>query len=157
MKNWKFIALFLALTTLYTGLEAAEKWLSGPDKRWYIKLEDALAAAKAENKKVYVLRTGSDWCGWCTKLYKDVLSNKKFKRFARKHLILLYLDAPKRKKMPSEQLNYNNEVFKKLGITGGFPTGAVLDSDGKLINKRAGYAPYKEYIKFLEEAVGAGK
>ena len=48
--------------------------------------DKALAEAKAAKKHVFVLFTGSDWCGWCIKLRKNVLDNKKFKKRFKKEL-----------------------------------------------------------------------
>ena len=66
---------------------------AGPGPEWEIHYEAALARAAAEHRKVYVLSTGSDWCGWCIKLRNDVLTTPKFRKFAKKNLVLLYLDG----------------------------------------------------------------
>ena len=39
---------------------------------WEINFEQALARAKAENKPMLLDFTGSDWCGWCIRLDKEV-------------------------------------------------------------------------------------
>ena len=56
---------------------------------WMTDLEAAKAKAAAENKAVLIDFTGSDWCGFCVRLRKDVLSKGEFKKFASKNLILL--------------------------------------------------------------------
>ena len=142
--------------TLSPAESVPQGWKRGLDADWYVKWEDAAAAADQSGKYIYVLRTGSDWCGWCVKLAKDVLKQSKFKNFARKHLILLYLDSPRRG-MPEEQLKYNRAVMKKLGLSGGFPTAGIFDKKGKLIKKRSGYANMDAYLKFLESAVKSAR
>ena len=41
---------------------------------WLTDLPKAQAQAKKENKQVLMDFTGSDWCGWCIKFNKEVLS-----------------------------------------------------------------------------------
>ncbi|MBR1965302.1 MAG: thioredoxin family protein, partial [Lentisphaeria bacterium] len=86
MKN-KFFTSFLALLSLVNVFAVdTSNWVKGPDKSWMLTVEDALVKAKKTKKKVYVLKTGSDWCGFCIRLRKDVLENKSFKTYARKNL-----------------------------------------------------------------------
>ena len=79
------IAVFVATTSFAF---ASEGW--GTD--W----EAAKAKAKTENKPILINLTGSDWCGWCIKIEKEVFSSKEFKEFAAKHLILMEADFPKK-------------------------------------------------------------
>ena len=53
-------------------------WTAGPDADWKIVWNDALAEARLSGKKIFVLSTGSDWCGWCMKLKKDVFEKDEF-------------------------------------------------------------------------------
>ena len=88
MKKFLFTMLTFAII-IGTGIvhaAAPEGWTTDFDK--------ALAEAKAAKKHVFVLFTGSDWCGWCVKLRKNVLDNKKFKKFAKENLVLLYDTVP---------------------------------------------------------------
>lgn len=150
------LKLFL-LALLFVGISFAAEdrkdWVKGPDKSWYIDYDEALEAAKKENKKIYVLNTGSDWCGWCIRLRKDVLSSNEFKRFAKKNLILLYLDHPRSKKMPAEQKAYNRKIASQLKFGGGVPSAIILDADGKEVARRGGYAKRDSYMRFLKSTV----
>lgn len=128
-------------------------WRGGPDSQWQIYYPAAMALAKQKHKKVFVLHTGSDWCGFCIKLRKDVLSKREFKKFADKNLILLYLDSPRKNPLPAEQLKHNQEVCRELAFPGGVPAFILLDEDGRVIAKRAGYRPLRDYMKLLKEAV----
>jgi protein disulfide-isomerase len=74
--------------------------------------------------------TGSDWCGWCIMLDKEVFSKPEFKEYASKNLVLLELDFPRRKQMPAETAAQNERLLMKYGIQG-FPTVVVFDSSGK--------------------------
>ena len=137
-----------------TGIPTAPSdWRNGPDSKWQIYFPAAMALAKRQHKKVFILHTGSDWCGFCIKLRKDVLSQREFKRFADKNLILLYLDSPRKNPLPPEQQKHNQSVCREFGFPGGVPAFILVDEDGRVIVKRAGYRPLPDYMKLLKEAV----
>src|SRR5712671_809845 len=68
----------------------------------------ALAQAKAEKKLLLMDFTGSDWCGWCIKLDKEVFSKPEFKEYAKKSLVLVEVDFPRAKEQ-SETLKKANQ------------------------------------------------
>ena len=45
---------------------------------WLTELPAAQAKAAAENKAILVDFTGSDWCGWCIRLRKNVFDTPEF-------------------------------------------------------------------------------
>ena len=128
-------------------------WAAGPSAIWEVNYDAALAKAAEGHKKVFVVCAGSDWCGWCIKLYKEVLSSEEFEKFAEANLVLLYLDFPKEKKLPAEQQRHNTLVSEKLKMDDGFPTAAVLDEKGRVIARQDGYADLDAYMAFLKKAV----
>lgn len=160
MKN-KFFISFLALLSLVNVFAVdTSNWVKGPDKSWMLTVEDALVKAKKTKKKVYVLKTGSDWCGFCIRLRKDVLENKSFKTYARKNLILVYLDSPRKNPLPPDQAAYNSEASRKYKLGGGVPSALLLDSDGSTIAKIGGYNSkegVKGYIKRIRTALSEKK
>ena len=97
---------------------------------WLTSLEQAQKEAQAKNRLLLMDFTGSDWCGWCIMLDKEVFSKPEFKEYASKNLVLLELDFPKMKKMPPEVTAQNEKLAIKYGIQG-FPTVVVFDSTGK--------------------------
>ena len=111
----------------------------------------AQAKAKAENKLLLMDFTGSDWCPWCIKLEKEILSTPAFGDFAKKNLVLLYVDFPQHKQLSAEQKKANQELQKKYAIRG-FPTVIVLNKDGKKVGnlgyQAGGPTPF---IKELEK------
>ena len=112
---------------------------------------EALAAAKSLKRPVFIDFTGSDWCGWCIKLDREVFTQKEFIRYAKNDLVLLKLDFPQRKKISEAQQKQNMELAQKFGIRG-FPTIVIVDAEGKEI-ARTGYRPGgdKKYVKHLKE------
>ena len=129
MKNLALITSLLALTLL--PLRADDAWMTDHAK--------ALEKAKAENKPVVMDFTGSDWCGWCIKLDKEVFNTPAFKAYAEKNLVLLKLDFPRRKALPPALKKQNEELASKHGIRG-YPTIIVLNPEGNPIGQ-LGYRP----------------
>ena len=118
---------------------------------WLENYTEALAAAKSLNRPVFIDFTGSDWCGWCIRLDREVFTQKAFIKYAKKDLVLLKLDFPRRKKLSEDQQKQNVELAQKFGIRG-FPTIVIVDAEGKEI-ARTGYRPGgdKKYVKHLKE------
>jgi thioredoxin-related protein len=97
---------------------------------WLTSYEQAQKEAQSKNRLLLMDFTGSDWCGWCIMLDKEVFSKPEFKEYASKNLVLLELDFPRRKQMPPETAAQNEKLLMKYGIQG-FPTVVVFDSSGK--------------------------
>ena len=97
---------------------------------WLTSYEQAQKEAQEKHKLLLMDFTGSDWCGWCIMLDKEVFSKPEFKEYASKHLVLLELDFPRAKRMPPEVSEQNTRLMMKYGIQG-FPTVVVFDSSGK--------------------------
>lgn len=118
---------------------------------WQTDLPKAQAQAKAEKKLVMLDFTGSDWCGWCIKLNKEVFSTPEFAEYAKKNLVLVEVDFPHKKKQSPELKKANQALQKKYGIEG-YPTIIVLDGDGKKVGE-LGYMPGgpKPFIAKLEK------
>ena len=142
----KLLALFSVLFLVLT-LNAA------PPAGWMTDIDKAMEKAKKEKKDLFVLFTGSDWCGYCIKLRKDVLDKADFKKFAGDKLILLYCDFPAGEKLPREQLVKQAELAKKLGASDGVPSAVVLAPDGKIKGKIGGYAGLDAYMKRLKDII----
>ncbi len=120
--------------------------------KWETDLEVAKKRAKDENKKILADFTGSDWCGWCIKLKKEVFDKPEFQEYAMKHLIMLELDFPHEKKLPAKEKAQNDKLAEEFKVEG-FPTVLLMNSMGKEIN-RTGYqdggpANYVEHVKKL--------
>jgi protein disulfide-isomerase len=101
---------------------------------WTDDYEKAVAQAKQEKKIVLVDFTGSDWCGWCIKLDKEVFAKPAFKTYAKDKLVLVEIDFPQAKKLPRKKEEANEALQQKYGVEG-FPTVIVLDSEGKKIGQ----------------------
>jgi protein disulfide-isomerase len=101
---------------------------------WLTSLPEAQAKAKAENKLVLMDFTGSDWCGWCIKLNKEIFSQPEFAAYADKNLVLVELDFPNKKPQSDDLKAANKALAKEYGIRG-YPTIIVLNSAGEQVGK----------------------
>lgn len=107
---------------------------------WETDYGKALAKAKAENKRVLLDFSGSDWCGPCIQMRKQVFSQPKFRAYADKNLVLVEIDYPQRKKQSAALKKQNEKLSSQYGIDAkGFPTVVVLDSAGKVVREFTGY------------------
>ena len=118
---------------------------------WSEEYDKALAQAKADKKLVLLDFTGSDWCGWCIKLDKEVFSQAEFGEYAKKNLVLVELDFPRSKEQSKELKAQNAKLQGEFKIQG-YPTIIVLNSEGKKVGE-LGYQPGgpKAFIAELEK------
>ena len=107
---------------------------------WGTDYNAAMAQAKAQNKRVLLDFTGSDWCGYCKLLDKEVFTEQSFKDFADKNYIEVTVDFPQEKQLPDDLQKQNNDLKDKFNIEG-FPTLIVLSADGKELGRQTGYDP----------------
>lgn len=128
MKTFRSIALTAVAAALLFVLQAEAK------PGWLTNLKQAQDEAKAKNKWVLVDFTGSDWCGWCIKLDKEVFDKPEFKTYADKNLVLLMVDFPRGKKLSTTQTKHNEELATKYGVQG-YPTIVVLDGNGEKLGE----------------------
>jgi protein disulfide-isomerase len=125
------------LLTLVAGLVACA-FTARAELAWGTDLDAALAQAKKEKKLVVMDFTGSDWCGWCIKLKKEVFDTDDFAKYAKDNLVLVEVDFPSKKKQSDELKKANNKLKNKYGADG-YPTIVVLNSEGKEVWKQVGY------------------
>jgi len=109
------------------------------DGGWLTDFAKAGQIAAQEGRPMMLDFTGSDWCGWCVKLKKEVFSTERFKSWAGENLVLVELDFPRRKRLSAAVKSQNLRLARKYGIRG-FPTIIVLDSGGRKIGE-LGYTP----------------
>ncbi len=91
------------------------------DLNWHTDLSKAVSISLNEKKPIMLFFTGSDWCGWCMRLKKEVFNHEKFKSWSDNKIILVELDFPRRKKLEPNILNQNRELARIFGVSG-YPT-----------------------------------
>lgn len=160
--KYGLIGLLAICATLPISAQGEEKKEEGSHAAkavWYADFDKAVEAAKKEKKDILVDFTGSDWCGWCIKLHKEVFDHEEFDKGVTKSYILCALDFPQapevKAKVPNPQRN--EELQGKYNIQG-FPTILLMNADGEVFGK-TGYQPGgpEAYVKHLDEIATKGK
>ena len=61
---------------------------------WMTDIEAAKTKAAAENKALLLDFTGSDWCGWCIRIRKEVFDKPRFEEYIRDKFVPVEIDIP---------------------------------------------------------------
>lgn len=106
-------------------------------QNWKTNFDEAKAQAAKENKNIILVFSGSDWCGPCIKLDKNIWQSKEFKAEAAKKWIIVKADFPKKKghALPEDQQKHNNQLAEKYNPQGYFPLVVIMDKNGKVLGK----------------------
>ncbi|MCF7561029.1 thioredoxin family protein [Sabulilitoribacter multivorans] len=109
-----FFTLFLAVFISANG--TAQEKLT-----WHTDMNKAFDIATKENKTLLLFFTGSDWCGWCIRLQKEVLKTPDFEKWAKDKVVLVELDFPRRTPQDNN-LKIQNYQMQKMFNVNGYPT-----------------------------------
>ena len=112
MKKILVIA-FLTLTTM--SLQAQE------GLTWHTDMTKATDISIKENKPLFLFFTGSDWCGWCIRLQKEVFKTPEFVKWAKENVILVELDFPRKNEQTEAVKMQNAQLQQQLQVRG-YPT-----------------------------------
>lgn len=123
---------------ILTLLLASFLLFASPD--WLTDMEKAKTEARSSHKLILLNFSGSDWCGPCIKLTREVFENESFKTYAGQNLVLVNADFPRQKKHKlSPELTKNNEgLADQYNKAGTFPLTLLLDENGKVLKKWEG-------------------
>ena len=102
---------------LFVGSFAAE----AQELVWETNVTKAMAISTETKKPLLLFFTGSDWCGWCIRLQKEVLRTPEFAAWAKENVVLVELDYPRKVPQTDDIKKQNNELQMAFGIQG-FPT-----------------------------------
>ena len=156
-----FMISFLAYQTSYaqnidsTDVEITEnKIVNKIELNWVATYKDALKKSKKEKKPVLIYFTGSDWCGPCKVLDRDLFQTEKFKAIADKDLVLLEVDIPRRKDIVSEDKMSENLYLQSKYKVKAFPTLMMVNHRGKKIAEKKGYVITEYYYPFFQSVIG---
>ncbi len=130
---------------------------SGFSQNWKTNFEEVKKEAAEQNKKILLVFSGSDWCGPCIKLDKNIWQSKEFKSYSDKNYVLYRADFPKKKanQLPEELRKQNLALAEKYNQDGNYPLVILMDAKGKILGM-LGYmnldpSEYIEQLKALEK------
>jgi thioredoxin-related protein len=111
---------------------------------WETDLSKAIEVSKKSKKPLLLFFTGSDWCGWCIRLQKEVLTTQEFTTWAKENVVLVELDFPRRTPQ-SPEIKKQNMELQQLFAVQGYPTvwiANVTQKDGKINFEQLGKTGY---------------
>ena len=108
---------------------------------WSGDFSDAQKQAAQEHKLILINFSGSDWCGPCIRLRKEILESSTFESYASGHLVLVRADFPRQKKdqLSKEQVKLNEALADKYNPDGKFPYTLLVDENGKVLKDWDGF------------------
>ena len=160
MKNLLIAIIVTAFAAV--SCEKSEVLDNSANGRWLHDYEAAKKQAKEESKPILINFTGTDWCGWCIKIEKEIFSKEEFKTYAKENLILMEVDFPKKKenkaKQTAEVKAQNKKLDKEFKIEG-YPTIFLIDAEGKKLSEDIGYREggAQAYVDHLKELLSKKK
>ena len=88
---------------------------------WHTDMNKAITASNKEKKPLLLFFTGSDWCGWCMRLQREVFVTPEFTKWAKDNVVLVELDYPRKKQLAPEIVSQNDQMQQMFAVQG-YPT-----------------------------------
>lgn len=112
-----------------------------PSVTWLGDFSQAKTEATQKHKLILINFSGSDWCGPCIRLRKEILESGAFVNYASDHLVLVRADFPRQKKnqLSKEQVKLNEALADKYNTEGKFPYTLLIDENGKILKDWDGF------------------
>ena len=137
-----FTTIFITLHFVASANNTDTTKPYNPNANAAIDIENALKLAKQQNKHV-LLMIGGNWCSWCIKFNKFVISDAQLDSTLHANYILYHLNHSKE--------NENKELLAKYEFPQrfGFPVFVILNANGRRI--------HTQNSAYLEEEKGYSK
>jgi thioredoxin-related protein len=119
---------------------------------WMNDFEAAKKIAQEKNQCMLINFSGSDWCGPCIRLHKEIFDGEAFLAMAKDQLVLVNADFPRLKKnqLPKTQQQQNEKLADMYNTAGNFPSTVLVNAAGKVLKVWDGY-PKQGAAAFIEE------
>ena len=101
--------------------------------KWLTSFSNAAGQARKEDRLIMAYFRGSDWCDFCKKLDRDVLSTDLFIDWAEKNVVLLEVDFPEKRQSPSQK-KHNDALMERYSVAK-TATFVFIDSDGEPVTR----------------------
>ena len=103
---------------------------------WQTDFETAKNNAKAKNQLILLNFSGSDWCGPCIRMKKEIFENSLFSNWADSSLQMFNADFPRNKKNQLEKSakTQNEKLADRYNPLGKFPFTVLLSANGDILH-----------------------
>lgn len=123
------VMVIMVCAAVARGAEADKEGVT--PGRWTMDFDAARKLAVEKDLPILLNFSGSDWCGWCKLMEKNVFSKDAWSDYAKDNIIMVLLDFPKNKSIVPEKYKGRNAELKAAFGVRGFPALIVLDANGK--------------------------
>ncbi|MDT8390119.1 MAG: thioredoxin family protein [Lentisphaeria bacterium] len=130
MKHAAYAGLLTAWMIVTVSALAADILTEGHAAgQWTMDFEAAKAYATEKGKPMFIAFSGSDWCGWCKLMDRQVFQKEAWIDFAKKNLTLVLIDFPHDATLiPAKYIQRNSALKEKFDVKG-YPTYVLLDAE----------------------------
>src|ERR1700722_10756759 len=144
------------IQTLFLSL-----WMMAQTPVWHTNMQEAKNLAEKEHRHILLNFSGSDWCGPCILLRKEILDAPDFATLADTTLVLVNADFPRMKKnqLSKEQQALNDQLADQYNTKGQFPLTLLLTADGRILRQWEGNPGVKpaEFAAQVKAAIDADR
>ena len=115
--------------------------------KWENDMNTCIQQSMSSKKPIMLFFTGSDWCGWCMRLQKEVFQTPEFSAWAEQNVILMEVDFPRKSVLPENIKQQNNQLQASFAVRG-YPTvffvNPTVGADGKVSLNSLGQTGYQQ-------------
>lgn len=147
IKIWA-IALLCSLSVFANDNVDTEGHTPG---RFTMDLDAATKYAAEKDLPLLLNFTGSDWCGWCKIMDKNVFAKDEWASYAKGNVVMVWIDFPKNKSLvPEKYVSRNRELQAKYSVSG-YPTYLLIDAKADSVIGKLGAGRDKTPASFKGE------
>lgn len=120
-------------------------FILNPALPWLNNFDTARQEAVRSHKLILLNFSGSDWCGPCIRMRKEIFGSSEFTAYAAENLILVQADFPRQKKnqLSHEQTVLNEQLADKYNPEGKFPLTLLINEHGGILKTWDGFPSMK--------------
>ena len=126
---------------------------------WETDFARAKETAAKDHKLILLNFSGSDWCGPCIRMEREIFETTSFNQFAHANLVLLKADFPRLKKnqLSKEQQSKNDHLADLYNKEGKFPLTLLVTPEGKVLKSWDGlpHLSPEEFVNEVKAGVNA--
>ena len=114
----KYFLFTLALGLMAFQISGQSTDYEPAHEGWHVQLNDAYQESAKTGKPIMAYFTGSDWCPPCRRFSAAVIDKPEFSEWAKDKVVLLELDSPRRKQVPEDIQQQNQNLRQVFNVTG---------------------------------------